>query len=190
MSFSMRDVVLQRRFIEESPAPSEQKRIQNSKLEALVALTEATTCRRQLLLDYFGEKLSRPCGNCDTCLFPPEVIDASVLAQKALSNVWRTGERYGGAYLGDVLLGKKTERIIAAGHDTVSTFGIGKELKASQWRGLYSQLVIAGLLHVDEARHGGLRIMPKARAVLKGDEPFMMRKTLKKPAKEPENPQA
>ncbi len=176
MTFSMRDVVLQRRFIDESPAPDEHKRIQRAKLEALVALTEATTCRRQILLDYFGEPLEEPCGNCDTCLAPPQVEDMTVAAQKALSCVYRTGQRYGAAHLVDVLLGKQTEKVMRAGHDRVSTFGIGDELNASGWRALFRQLVICGALDVDEERYGALRLTEKSRAILRGEEPFLMRK--------------
>ncbi len=181
MTFSMRDVVLQRRFIDESPAPDEHKRIQRAKLEALVALTEATTCRRQILLDYFGEPLEEPCGNCDTCLDPPQVEDMTVAAQKALSCVYRTGQRYGAAHLVDVLLGKETEKVMRAGHDSVSTFGIGDELNASGWRALFRQLVIGGALDVDEERFGALRLTEKSRAILRGEEPFHMRKQPKRP---------
>jgi ATP-dependent DNA helicase RecQ len=184
MTFSMRDVVLQRRFIEESPAPEEYKRIQRGKLEALIALTEATTCRRQMLLEYFGETLKEPCGNCDVCLAPPQVEDANVAAQKALSNIYRTGERYGAAHLVDVLLGRDTEKVLRAGHDGVSTFGIGEEMTATQWRALYRQLVISGVVTVDEERFGALRLTEKARPILRGEARFMMRKQPKK-AKRP-----
>jgi len=176
MTFSMRDVTLQRRFIEESPAPEEQKRIQRAKLDALLALVETTDCRRQVLLDYFGEILPEPCGNCDNCLQPPVTEDMTVAAQKALSNVYRTGERFGAAHLVDVLLGRETEKVVAAGHDKVSTFGIGTELNASAWRTLYRQLVIRGLLDVDDERFGALRLTEKALPVLRGEEPFVMRR--------------
>ncbi len=176
MTFSMRDVTLQRRFIEESPAPEEQKRIQRAKLDALLALVETTRCRRQVLLEYFDETLSEPCGNCDNCLAPPATEDMTVAAQKALSNVYRTGERFGAAHLVDVLLGRETEKVIAAGHDAVSTFGIGTELNASAWRSLYRQLVIRGLLDVDDERFGALRLTEKALPVLRGEETFITRR--------------
>ena len=176
MTFSMRDVTLQRRFIEESPAPEEQKRIQRGKLDALLALVETTDCRRQVLLDYFGETLPEPCGNCDNCLNPPVTEDMTVAAQKALSNVYRTGERFGAAHLVDVLLGRETEKVVSAGHDSVSTFGIGTELNASAWRALYRQLVIRGLLDVDDERFGALRLTEKALPVLRGEEAFVMRR--------------
>jgi len=184
MTFSMRDVVLQRRFIEDSPAPEEHKRVQRGKLEALIGLTETTGCRRRLLLDYFGEKLPGPCGNCDNCLEPPQEVDMTTEARKALSNVYRTGQRFGAAHLADVLLGKETEKVINAGHQHVSTFGIGAELNAGQWRTLYRQLVIGGFLEVNEERFGALMLTEKARPLLRGEERFFMRKTPrgKKPA--------
>ncbi len=176
MTFSMRDVTLQRRFIEESPAPEEQKRIQRAKLDALLALVETTRCRRQVLLEYFGETLPEPCGNCDNCLAPPATEDMTVAAQKALSNVYRTGERFGATHLVDVLLGRETEKVVAAGHDSISTFGIGTELNASAWRALYRQLVIRGLLEVDDERFGALCLTEKALPVLRGEESFLMRR--------------
>ncbi len=176
MTFSMRDVTLQRRFISESPAPEEHKRIQRAKLDALLALVETTRCRRQVLLEYFGEALPEPCGNCDNCLDPPATDDMTVPAQKALSNVYRTGERFGAAHLVDVLLGRETEKVVAAGHDSVSTFGIGTELNASAWRALHRQLVIRGLLDVDDERFGALRLTEKALPVLRGEESFVMRR--------------
>ncbi len=176
MTFSMRDVTLQRRFIEESPAPEEQKRIQRAKLDAMLALVETTRCRRQVLLEYFDETLPEPCGNCDNCLAPPATEDMTVAAQKALSNVYRTGERFGATHLVDVLMGRETEKVMSAGHDAVSTFGIGTELNASAWRALYRQLVIRGLLEVDDERFGALRLTDKALPVLRGEEPFLMRK--------------
>ena len=175
MTFSMKDVVLQRRFIDESPAPEEHKRVQRAKLEALIALTETTGCRRRVLLEYFGQRPKADCGNCDNCLDPPRVEDMSVAAQKALSCVYRTHERYGAAHLVDVLLGKPTEKVLRAGHDRVSTFGIGSDLKAATWRALFRQLVIGGYLSVDEERFGALRLTEKARPVLRGEERFAMR---------------
>ncbi len=175
MTYSMRDVVLQRRFIEESQAPEHHKRVQRAKLEALIGLVETTDCRRRRLLEYFGEKLGEACGNCDNCLHPPRTVDMSVAAQKALSNVYRTGQRYGAAHLVDVLLGRETAKVAQAGHRHVSTFGIGTELSAGQWRALYRQLVVNGLLSVNEGRFGALELTSRARAVLRGEERFLMR---------------
>ncbi len=176
MSYSMRDVVLRRRFIEEGDAPEEHRRIQRRKLEDMVAYAEAVTCRRQLLLAYFGEELPEPCGNCDNCANPPERVDMTVPAQKALSNVYRTGQRFGAAHLVDVLLGRETEKVARFGHDRVSTFGIGRELAEKEWRELYRQLVIAGYLDVDDERYGALRLTARARPLLRGEEAFFMRR--------------
>jgi len=176
MTYSVRDVVLQRRFIEESDAPEEHKRVQRAKLETMIAYAEANGCRRQLLLEYFGEPLAEPCGNCDNCLDPPQTVDMTVAAQKALSNVYRTGQRFGAAHLTDVLLGRETEKVRQMGHQRVSTFGIGSELSAAQWRALYRQLVIAGLLVVNDERFGALQLTQRARPVLRGEERFLMRK--------------
>jgi ATP-dependent DNA helicase RecQ len=175
LTYGPRDVVLQRRFIEESPAPEDQRRIQRQKLEALIGLVETTSCRRRLLLEYFGEALPAPCGNCDNCLSPPRVEDMTVAAQKALSCVYRTGQRYGAAHLADVLLGRRTEKVLAAGHDGVSTFGIGRELSAARWRAVFRQLVIHGYLDVDDDRHGALVLTSRARPLLRGERKFMMR---------------
>ncbi len=178
MTYSMRDVVLHRRFIDEADSPEEHKRIQRAKLDALVALAETTQCRRQALLAYFGEDLPEPCGNCDNCANPPQALDMSVPAQKALSCVYRTGARFGAAHLVDVLLGRDTEKVRRFGHDRVSTFGIGGELNASDWRRLYRQLVIAGALRVDD-EHGALHLTEKAWSIMRGDEGFTMRQRVR-----------
>jgi ATP-dependent DNA helicase RecQ len=128
------------------------------------------------LLAYFGESLPEPCGNCDTCLSPPETWDASVVAQKALSCVHRTGQRFGVMYLIDVLLGKDDERIRRFGHDRITTFGIGTELDARGWRGVFRQLIARGLLSVDVDGHGGLKLTDACRPVLRGQEPLWLRR--------------
>ncbi len=182
MTYSMRDVVLHRRFIDESEADEDYKRIQRAKLDALVALAETTQCRRQALLAYFGEELAEPCGNCDNCNHPPEAEDMTVAAQKALSCVYRTGARFGAAHLVDVLLGNDTEKVRRFGHDRVSTFGIGEELNAAGWRQLYRQLVIHGALSVDDEAYGALRLTEKAWRIMRGEEAFLMRR-LPRPAR-------
>ena len=148
----------------------------------MLALCETTTCRRQALLGYFSDPLAAPCGNCDTCLQPPETWDATVAAQKALSCVHRTGQRFGVNYLVDVLLGKENERIRQFGHDQVTTFGIGQEFNASEWRTLYRQLIARGLLAVDLEGHGGLHLTESSRPVLRGESQLMLRKS-RKPVK-------
>jgi ATP-dependent DNA helicase RecQ len=148
----------------------------------MLGLCELTGCRRQALLRYFGEEREQPCGNCDTCLEPPETWDATVAAQKALSCVHRTGQRFGVNYLVDVLLGKEHERIRQFGHDSISTYGIGEELNQSEWRNLYRQLIAHGLLSVDVEGYGALRLAEASRPVLRGEQRLHLRK-VKKPAK-------
>jgi len=176
MSYGLQDVITLRQMLEASEAGDEHKRVERHKLDAMLGLCELTTCRRQALLAYFGEPLSEPCGNCDTCLEPPTTWDATIPAQKALSCVHRTGQRFGVTYLVDVLLGKTDERIQRNGHDRLSTFGIGTELNAASWRGLFRQLIARGLLAVDLEGHGALRLTEACRPVLRGDEPLWLRK--------------
>ena len=176
LSYSMRDVVLRRRFIDEGDAPEEYRRVQRRKLDDMVAYAEAASCRRQLLLSYFGEELPEPCGNCDNCANPPQRVDMTVAAQKALSNVYRTGQRFGAAHLVDVLLGRETEKVARFGHDRVSTFGIGGELTEKEWREVHRQLVMSGHLDVDDERYGALRLTDRARPLLRGEEKFFMRR--------------
>ncbi|HRD74885.1 MAG TPA: DNA helicase RecQ, partial [Hyphomicrobiaceae bacterium] len=141
MAYGIQDIVTQRQWIQQSEAGDEHKKVQRQKLDALVALCEVATCRRQALLAYFGETLPEPCGNCDNCLTPPETVDATVLAQKALSAVYRTGQRYGMSYVMDVLLGKADDRIGRNGHDRLSVFGIGHEEGEREWRAVFRALV-------------------------------------------------
>jgi ATP-dependent DNA helicase RecQ len=162
-----------------SEADEQHKRIERHKLDAMLGLCEATGCRRQALLDYFADPLPEPCGNCDTCLQPPETWDATVAAQKALSCVHRTGQRFGVNYLIDVLLGKENERIQQFRHHQVSTYGIGQEHSASEWRTIYRQLIARGLLAVDLEGYGGLHLTHASRPVLRGETPLMLRKARK-----------
>jgi ATP-dependent DNA helicase RecQ len=131
------------------------------------------------LLQYFGDTLDQPCGNCDNCLAPPETWDATVAAQKALSCVHRTGQRFGVNYLIDVLRGSEHERIKQFAHDQISTYGIGKEHSTTEWRGLFRQLISRSLLNVDIEGHGSLRLTEAARPVLQGKEKLMLRKQVK-----------
>lgn len=146
----------------------------------MLGLCELTGCRRQALLRYFGDELNEPCGNCDTCLEPPETWDATTTAQKALSCVHRTGQRFGVSYLVDVLLGKDNERIKSFGHDEVSTFGIGDELNQNEWRDLYQQLIARGLLAVDIEGFGSLKLTEEARPILRGELSLQLRKLSRK----------
>jgi ATP-dependent DNA helicase RecQ len=174
MAYGLQDVAQQRGFIESGDTSDEQKRVERQKLSALLGLCEATRCRRQVMLEYFGDS-GAPCNNCDTCLTPPRTFDGTAAAQKALSCVYRTGQRFGVNYLVDVLLGADDARIQQFGHHTQSTFGIGKEFSAVQWRGIFRQLVAAGLLYVDLDNHGGLSITNQGRDFLKGKDALALR---------------
>nr|WP_207188084.1 DNA helicase RecQ [Thiorhodovibrio winogradskyi] len=175
MTYGLGDLVMLRRFIDESDAEEQFKRLEHQKLDNMLGLCETTECRRQVLLNYFGEQLPEPCGNCDTCLEPVPTWDGTVAAQKALSCIYRTGQRFGASYLTDVLLGKTNERMRRFGHDEVSTHGIGRELTADQWRSVYRQLVAAGMIAVDVEGHGGLRLTEKSRPLLRGERGIRLR---------------
>jgi ATP-dependent DNA helicase RecQ len=175
MLYGMQDAAMQRSFIEESTAPENQKRIEHQKLNALLGLCEAASCRRKIILDYFGD-FSEPCHNCDTCLSPPVTFDGTVAAQKALSCSYRTGQRFGIGYLIDVLLGKSDERMSRFGHDKISTFGIGSEYTKNEWQSIFRQLVALHLLNADSSEFGGLRITARGNAFLKEKEVLHLRK--------------
>ncbi|UUP19276.1 DNA helicase RecQ [Nitratireductor thuwali] len=172
MLYGADDIALRRRFIDESDAPEQRRRMERQKLDALLGLCETAQCRRQVLLGYFGDGCE-PCGNCDTCAAPPELFDGLVAAQKALSCIYRTGERFGQAYIVEVLLGREDERIARFGHDRISTFGIGTEHDQATWRAILRQLIAHGLVNVDLAGHGGLSISDDGRAFLR-DKPALM----------------
>ncbi len=174
MAYGLGDVVNQRRMIDGSTAEVQFKRIASAKLDALLGLCEASSCRRVRLLSYFDEA-SAPCGNCDVCIEPPQVWDGTLAAQKALSCVYRTGQRFGAAHLIDVLLGKETERVLQWGHRELSTFGIGTELEEKVWRSVFRQLIAQGLLDVDHASYGSLKLAEASRAVLTGGQTVHLR---------------
>ncbi|MGA7983052.1 MAG: DNA helicase RecQ, partial [Chromatiaceae bacterium] len=176
MTYGIGDVVTLRRLIEDSEADERFKRVELHKLNALLGLCETTECRRRVMLNYFGEPLDDPCGNCDTCLTPVETWDGTVAAQKAMSCVYRTEQRFGVNYLIDVLLGKDHERIRRFGHDRISTYGIGKELDADQWKSVYRQLVAAGLVAVDIEGHGALKLTEHSRPVLRDEREVRLRR--------------
>ncbi len=182
MMYGLQDVITLKQMMTQSDANETHKRVEHHKLDAMLGFAELTTCRRQALLGYFGDELPEPCGNCDNCLNPVETWDGTVPAQKALSCVHRTGQRFGVNYLIDVLLGKDDERIRRFGHDQLSVYGIGAELDAMQWRGLFRQLIARGLLSVDIEGHGNLRLTEASRPILRGEQPLWLRKDLK-PAK-------
>ena len=175
MSYGLQDVIMLRQMMAESAADDAHKRVERHKLDAMLGLCELSSCRRQALLAYLGEQLPAPCGNCDNCLSPPGTWNATLAAQKALSCVHRTGQRFGVMYLIDVLLGKDEERIRRFGHDRISTFGIGTEFSAVAWRGIFRQLIARGLLSVDVDGHGGLQLADVCRGVLRGEEQLWLR---------------
>ncbi len=166
MLYGMSDVATLRGFIESSEASDAQKRIERHKLNALLGLCETARCRRQILLEYFGDH-GTPCNNCDTCLEPRETFDATIDAQKAISSVYRTGQRFGVGYLIDVLLGKENDRIHQFGHDKLALFGIGKDVNKHYWQSIFRQLVAQNLLTVDVAEHGGLHVTEEGMRFLK-----------------------
>ncbi len=178
MLYGAEDIALRRRFIDESDAPDARKRIERRKLDALLGFAESCQCRRQVLLRYFGDDCEA-CGNCDVCLDPPETFDGSIAAQKLLSCIYRTGERFGQTHVVSVLLGEPDERIGRLGHDKLSTFGIGKEHDRNAWRSIVRQLVAHGLITVDVAGHGGLSISPEGRQFLR-EKPSLSLRALKK----------
>ncbi len=179
MMYGLQDVITLKQMMESSAADEKHKRVERHKLDSMLGFSELTSCRRQALLKYFGDDLDQACGNCDTCLTPVETWDATVVAQKALSCVHRTGQRFGVNYLSDVLLGKDNERIKSFAHDKLGVYGIGGELNARQWRDIFRQLIARNLLTVDIQGHGGLRLTEQCRSVLRGEQALMLRKELK-----------
>ena len=175
LCYGLGDVVTLGQMIAQSGAGEERQWLERRKLDALLGYCESTHCRRQLLLGAFGEQHPGACGNCDNCLEPPRTWDGTVAAQKALSCVYRTGQRFGVTHLVDVLRGADTDRIRQLGHDQLSTYGIGTELDARQWKGVFRQLVAMGLLEVDLEGHGSLRLTGDSRAVLRGEKPVALR---------------
>ncbi len=179
MAYGLQDVVNQRRMIDTSEAASEEfKQVMRGKLDALLSLAEDTRCRRVSLLHYFGED-SLPCGNCDNCLQPPVVWDATEAARKMLSCIYRvqqaSGISFGAGHLMDILRGKATEKVLQHSHDQLSTFGIGADLSEVQWRGVLRQLIAKGMVRVDPDAFNTLQLLPDARQVLKGEVSVMLR---------------
>ena len=184
MTYGLADVITLRQMVEGSEAGEQRKRLEVRKLDAMLGLCELTTCRRRTLLAYFGETRAEPCGNCDNCLVPPEAWDATEAAQKALSCVYRTGQRFGAGYVIDVLLGKDNERIRGFGHHRLSTFGIGADLDVATWRSVFRQLVARGLMSVDVEGFGSLKLTGESRAVLRGACEVRLRRDAAAPRKQ------
>lgn len=176
MAYGMADLVQRRRMIAEGDAPDEVKRAENAKLNALLGICETAGCRRQALLAHFGETYPEPCGNCDTCLSPVETWDGTEPAQKLMSAIYRTGQRFGTGHVIDVLLGKTSEKSARFGHDSLSVFGIGQEHSLKTWQSITRQIVAAGYVDVDHAQYGALVLTEKARPVLRGEQRIRLRK--------------
>lgn len=176
MVYGLQDVIKLRQMLEASQGNDHFKRIERQKLDAMLGLCEVTKCRRQVLLNYFGDTLEAPCGNCDTCLSPPETWDGTVAVQKALSCVFRTGQRFGVTHLIDVLRGSENERVLQLGHNQVSTYGIGTELSANEWKSVFRQLVANGYLRADPEGYGALQLTEQCRPLLKGQHKVELRK--------------
>ena len=178
LCYGLGDMVLLKQMIEQSEAGEERKQLERRKLDQLLGYCESMQCRRQVLLAGFGETYPQSCGNCDNCLSPADSWDATQAARKALSCVYRTGQRFGAVHLIDVLRGSEGERLRQFGHDKLSTYGIGADLDVKVWRGVFRQLVAAGLLEIDAEGFGGLRLTDASRAVLTGAQTVTLRKEL------------
>ncbi len=187
LAYGLQDVVQQRRMIEQSPGDLAHRRRLSAHLDAMLALCETVQCRRQNLLQYFGQA-SQPCGNCDTCLVPPQTWDGTIAAQKLLSTVVRLrrerNQRFGAGHLIDILRGKRTPRVEQHGHDTLSTWGIGGDLSEQQWRGVVRQLLAQGLLAVNDDGYGTLAITRASAEVLNGSRQVLLRQQAERPTRQ------
>jgi ATP-dependent DNA helicase RecQ len=176
MIYGLQDVIKLRQMMESSEGSEEHKRAEQQRLNAMLGLCEITTCRRQALLNYFGENLSESCGNCDSCLEPVDTWDGTEAARMALSAVYRTGQRFGVAHLVDVLRGAESDKVFQFDHQHLPTYGVGKDLDNNQWRSVFRQLVARGYLSVDLERFGALRLEEKCRPLLRGEEQIQLRR--------------
>lgn len=176
MAYGLQDVMMLRQMIEGSGADELHKRVERQKLDAMLGLCEITSCRRHALLHYFGDVAQTNCGNCDTCLSPVESWDGTEAARKALSCIYRTGQRFGVVHVLDVLLGKDTEKVRQFGHDQLSTFGIGKGLDVNQWRSVFRQLAARGYIVANMDSYGAIQLTEKCRSLLRGEETIEFRR--------------
>jgi ATP-dependent DNA helicase RecQ len=175
MTYGIADVMSLFRLLDTGEMADRQRRIERQKIEALLGYCEAISCRRQVLLGYFGEIEHPPCGNCDNCRMPVPSWDGTIATQKALSAIYRTGQRFGTRHIVDVLLGAETERILRLGHHRLKTFGVGTELDRRGWLSVLRQLVAQGFVIPDISGHGGLSLAPSANAVLRGNKTISFR---------------
>jgi len=177
--YGLEDVVKLRQMMAQSEGSEEFKRNEQQRLNAMLGLCEITSCRRQSLLRYFGDTLAQPCGNCDCCITPPQTWDATEAVQMALSCVYRTGQRFGAGHVIDVLRGSNNEKILSFDHHRLTTYGIGKNLSADEWKSIFRQLVARGLLDVNVDGFGGLVLNESCRAYLRGEEKINLRRDIK-----------
>lgn len=174
--YGVEDIVKLQQFIKASEAAPEHKILEQQKLNAMIGYAETTRCRRQILLEYFGENpKNSSCGNCDACQEPMSTFDATVAVQKALSCIYRTGQIFGVTYLINVLLGKEDEKIKKFNHNEVSTFGIGKEYNRHQWKSIFRQIIALGLVNVEMESYGSLKLTQHSKKILKGEEKVSLR---------------
>jgi ATP-dependent DNA helicase RecQ len=176
MVYGLQDVVRLQQMAQGSDGSEQHKRAERHKLDAMLGLCEVTSCRRKVLLSYFADEAPNQCGNCDNCQLPPETWDATEAAQKVLSCIYRTGQRFGVVHVMDVLQGKENEKVLHHGHQQLSTFGIGSDIDEAQWRSVIRQLVVRGLLRVDLEGFSALQLTDICRPVLKGEQSLHLRK--------------
>ena len=176
MVYGLQDVVRLQQMAQGSDGSEQFKRAERHKLDAMLGLCEVTSCRRKVLLRYFADEAPNQCGNCDNCQLPPETWDATEAAQKVLSCVYRTGQRFGLVHVMDVLQGKENEKVLQHGHEKLSTFGIGSDTHEAQWRSVIRQLVVRGFLRVDLEGYSALQLTDLCRPVLKGEQELHLRK--------------
>lgn len=175
MIYGLQDVMKLSQMLENSEANESYKKVAKGKLDSMLSLCESMNCRRQYLLSYFGEELSKPCGNCDTCLEPIETFNALVESQKILSTIYRTGETFGAGYIIDVLRGSENAKVIERGHDKLSVYGIGKDRPKTFWNTLLRQLLSEGFIKIKNWEYKNLILTSKSGALLKGQDIFLMR---------------
>ena len=185
--YGLADVINIQKLMDDSKAPAHIRRIERQKLNALLAFCEASGCRRTVLLNYFGESYTPPCGNCDNCLTPPETWDGSEAAKKFLSAVYRTRQMFGANHIIDVLTGKESEKVKKFRHTDLPTFGVGKDINAAEWRQIARQMIAAGWLIAD-GEYGGLKLSPNAKAILCGEEKAMFRREPARPKTKRQTP--
>ncbi|MCF5385967.1 DNA helicase RecQ, partial [Pseudomonas syringae] len=179
MAYGLQDVLMLKQMLQNSEGDERHKRLEQHKLDAMLALCEETRCRRQTLLAYFDEDMPNPCGHCDNCVDGVQTWDATEPARQALSAIYRTGQRYGVGHLVDVLLGKSNDKVESFGHQHLSVFGVGKARTESEWRSLFRQLVARGLADIDLEGYGGLRLSETCRPLLRGEVSLELRQDLK-----------